>query len=202
MARSRASHISLEDWHALAQSADVRCRIAYDGGLDDFQAIVRVVARRDALDWDEAVSILHMVYGWMPTMLRPIAAHSQAERARLLTTLEAAKRGDLLDAAQVKCVQRFANRSVVGSSKLLHVLNPANYAIWDSRVAEVFLRGSVTRGFYSTPEWYCEYVDILREWLGEPGVAHQCAKIRNLSPALFESGDLRLVELVLFRGSR
>lgn len=200
MARRRTPQMTLQAWLALARSADVRGRIAAEDGLDDFQAIVRVVARRDALDWDEAVAILHKVYGWMPTMLRPTAAHTERERTRLLTSLEAAKRGELLDSEQLAWVQRFANRSIVGASKLLHVLNPANYVIWDSRVAEVFLWNDVTRATFSTLDRYIEYLAALRQWVRVPHVTQQCTEIRTLNPALADAGDLRLIELVLFRG--
>ncbi len=187
-------------WLALARSATVQGRITDEGGFDDFESIVRVVARRGALDWDEVVAILHMVYGWMPTMLRPTVAHTEAERTHLLTTLEAAKRGELLDAKQLACVQRFANRSVVGASKLLHVLNPVNYVIWDSRVAKVFLWDGVTPATYSTLERYVEYLTAMRQWVKAPDVTRACADIRALNPSLAGAGDMRMIELVLFRG--
>jgi hypothetical protein len=200
LAKRRTPQMTLQGWLALARSADVRGRIAAEDGLDDFQAIVRVVARRDALDWDEAVAILHKVYGWMPTMLRPTVAHTEMERTRLLTSLETAKRGELLNSEQLAWVQRFANRSIIGASKLLHVLNPANYAIWDSRVAEVFLWSGVTQPTYSTLERYVEYLAALLQWVNAPDVTRQCVEIRSLNPALADAGDLRLIELVLFRG--
>ncbi|MBV5347365.1 hypothetical protein JZU46_04010 [bacterium] len=192
--------MTLQGWLALAQSPDVRRRIADEGGLDDFQSIVRVAARRHSLDWDEAIGILHMVYAWMPTMLRPTAAHTLEERSRLLNTLNAAKQGHQLDAIQLAWVQRFANRSVVGASKLLHVLNPANYVIWDSRVAEVFLWMGVTQATYSTLDRYVEYLTALRQWVEVPEVLALCSEIRKLNPALAQAGDFRLIELVLFRG--
>jgi hypothetical protein len=192
--------MTLQCWLALARSAGLRGRIAAEVGLDDFQAVVRVVARRDVLDWDEAVAILHKVYGWMPTMLRPIAAHTEMERARLVASLETAKRGELLNSEQIAWVQQFANRSIVGASKLLHVLNSANYAIWDSRVAEVFLWGGVTQATYSTLDRYVQYLAALRQWVNASDVTHQCAEIRILNPALTDASDLCLIELVLFHG--
>jgi hypothetical protein len=190
-----------QGWLALARSADMRSRIGADDGLGDFQAIVRVVARRDVLDWDEAIAILHKVYGWMPTMLRPTAAHTEMDRTRLLASLENAKRGELLDSEQLAYVQWFANRSIVGASKLLHVLNPANYVIWDSRVAKVFLWSGVTAQTFSTLGRYIEYLAALRQWVTVPEVIQQCTEIRTLNPALADASDLRLIELVMFRSN-
>lgn len=81
---------------------------------------------------------------------------------------------------------------------MLHVLNPANYVIWDSRVAEVFLWSGVTLVAYSTIDRYVEYMDALRQWAKNPRVIRECAALRQLNPMLAGAGDLRLIELVLF----
>lgn len=201
MAKRRNSEMTLAGWLDLANSASVRDRIASDNGLDDFQAIVRVVARRDGkLDWDEAVAILHMVYGWMPTMLRPILHHPPVQRNQLITALHKARAGDLLERADLEIVQNFANRSVVGASKLLHVLNPKGYVIWDSRVAEVFMWSGVTLVAYSTVDRFVEYLSALQKWSKSPEVVKSCGEIRSLNQALSDASDLRMMELVLFRG--
>ncbi len=194
--------MTLDGWLTLARSEIVRDRVAGQEGLDDFQAIVRAVARRDDLDWDEAVAVLHMVYGWMPTMLHPVVQHTTEQRSQLLSALKKARSGDLLNTAELTSVQRFANGSIVGASKLLHVISPENYAIWDSRVAKLFMWESVTRGTYATPVRYLEYMAILRDWFKTPEVKRQCEEIRKLHPALANAGNLRLIELVLFRGGK
>lgn len=139
-----------------------------------------------------------MVYGWMPTMLRPIESHTSAQRTRLLAHLHKVKSGGLLTTAELDDVKRFANRSIVGASKLLHVLNPKNYVIWDSRVAEVFLWEGVSLAAYSTVARYEEYMGTVRQWATDPAVKRECVSLRTLNPALTGAGDLRMVELVLF----
>ncbi len=190
--------MTLARWLVRAQSASVRNQIAADKAQEDFQAIILVAARRQTLDWEEAVALLHMVYGWMPTMLRTIASHTPAQRLKLLTHLQKVKAGGLLTAAELAEVKHFANRSVVGASKLLHVLNPANYVIWDSRVAESFLWSGVTLVAYSTIARYVEYLDALRQWAKNPDVIRECAALRQLNPTLAGACNLRLIELVLF----
>jgi hypothetical protein len=192
--------MTLDGWLSLAKSDSVRNRIATEEGLDDFQAIIRVVARRSVLDWDEVVSIIHMVYGWMPTMLRPTVKHSESEKDRLIKVLKVVKQGGFLNSTQLSWVQRFSNRSIVGASKMLHALNPTNYVIWDSRVAEVFMWQGVTQATYSTLERYVEYLETLREWVKNPLVVEQCSEIRKLKSELTDASDLRIIELVLFRG--
>jgi hypothetical protein len=190
--------MTLAGWVTRAQSAEVRQQIATDRAQEDFLAIVQVAARRQTLDWPEAVALLHMVYGWMPTMLRTIEPHNRAQRAQLLANLHKVKSGGLLTSTELADVKRFANRSIVGASKLLHVLNPQNYVIWDSRVADVFLWKGVTLVAYSTVARYEEYLDAVRQWANDPTVKRECASLRALNPALAGAGNLRLVELVLF----
>lgn len=198
MGKKRAPEMTLARWLVRARSAQVRGQIVADNAQEDFQAIIHVMARRKTLDWEEAVALLHMVYAWMPTMLRTIAPHTPAQRLRLLAHLTRARTGGLLNPAELAEVQRFANRSIVGASKLLHVLSPANYVIWDSRVAEAFLWSGVTLVAYSTIDRYVEYMDALRQWTKNADVIRECAVLRRLNPALAGAGDLRSIELVLF----
>ncbi|MHB8211205.1 MAG: hypothetical protein ACYDDP_07665 [Acidithiobacillus sp.] len=198
MVKKRAPEMTQARWLVRAQSAQVRGQITTDQTQEDFQAIIHVAARRQILDWEEAVALLHMVYGWMPTMLRTIDPHTPAQRSQLLAHLQKVKTGGILTATELANVKRFANRSVVGASKLLHVLNPANYVIWDSRVAEAFLWSGVTLVAYSTIDRYMEYLEVLRQWAMDSDVIRECAALRQSNPMLAASGDLRLIELVLF----
>lgn len=198
MAKKRIPEMTPARWLERAQSAQVRDQIAADQAQDDFQAIIQVASRRQTFDWEEAVALLHMVYGWMPTMLRTIEPHNPAQRLQLLACLQKVKMGGTLTATEFAEVKRFANRSIVGASKLLHVINPANYVIWDSRVAEAFLWSGVTPGAYSTIDRYLEYLDALHQWAKNPDVTRECAALRLLNTALTDASNLRLIELVLF----
>lgn len=189
-------------WLDLAQQSDIRERIKKDADLDDVQTIVRIASAFSSLGWDEAVACLHMVYAWMPTMLRATPTLDQTERKEVLDALNAARLGHVLKQDELKRVAFFANRSIVGASKLLHVLSPAHYAIWDSRVANVFLWNGVTIGTFSTVERYWDYMEKLRSWVKDTDVLLQCRQIRDLNVALANATDLRLVELVLFRAGK
>ena len=198
MAKRVAPKMTLAGWLTRARSVRVRNQITADEAQADYQAIIKVVTRRRTLDWEEAVALLHIVYGLMPTMLRPVLPHTPAQRTQLLANLNNVRSGGILTTAELTDVQRFANRSVVGASKLLHVLNPNNYAIWDSRVADAFLWKGVTLAAYSTVARYEQYLDAVRQWAKEAAVKRECAAIRELNPALGDASDLRLIELVLF----
>lgn len=81
------------------------------------------------------VQITHMVYGWMPTVLKLRSMSPQAQRfsdeAKLLEGIRMGADASLKDLATLKAS---INNSIVGVSKLLHFLRPDRYAIWDSKV--------------------------------------------------------------------
>lgn len=189
--------MTLAMWLERAQSPTMTAQIVNDQTQEDFQAIIQVAARL-SLDWETAVALLHMVYGWMPTMLRPIQGFTPKQRTQLIAHLQKVKAGSLLNSSELAEVKRFANRSIVGASKLLHVLAPNHYVIWDSRVADVYLWKGVTPPAYSTADRYEEYLATIRQWAKEPSVIKQCAALRQLNPALTNASDHRLIELVLF----
>jgi len=190
--------MTLKRWLKRAESAWVQNKITSDMLQEDFQSIVQVAARRKKIDWEQAVALLHMVYGWMPTMLRPIPLHTTKQRAQLVAHLKKVKNGTLLTSTELAEVQSFANRSIVGASKLLHALNPRSYVIWDSRVANTFLWKGVSAATFSTAPRYEEYMVAVRNWAKDPAVIQKCATLRNLNSALSGVSDLRMIELVLF----
>lgn len=194
--------IGLNDWLELSCSTSVVERLTAASAVEDFEAVIQAAQRFDELDWVAAVAILHMVYGWMPTMLRPIPHHSPDQRDELLRCLVSVRDGNLLGPDELARVERFANRSIVGASKLLHVLNPKNYVIWDSRVANVFLWANVSRQTYCTVPRFQDYLQTIRGWAGEPSVQKRCQVLRALNPLFAQASNLRMIELVLFNGKR
>jgi hypothetical protein len=194
--------ISLSDWMELSCSQNVINKLTAASAVEDFQAVIHAAQRFDELDWVAAVAILHMVYGWMPTMLRPIPHHSPAQRDELLRCLVAVRDGNFLGSDDLTIVERFANGSIVGASKLLHVLNPENYVIWDSRVAKVFLWSNVSRQTYCTVPRLQEYLQTIQRWARDQSVQERCQHLRDLNPLFVEATNLRMIELVLFNGNR
>jgi hypothetical protein len=170
--------ICLNDWMDLSVSQNVINKLTAASALEDFQAVIHAAQRFDELDWVAAVAILHMVYGWMPTMLRPIPNHSPFQRDELLRCLVAVRDGNFLGSDDLTIVENFANRSIVGASKLLHVLNPENYAIWDSRVARAFLWPNVSRQTYCTVSRLQEYLQTIQCWARNADIQGRCQYLR------------------------
>lgn len=74
---------------------------------------------------------IHAIYGWMPTILKKLDLTEINETLRILNNVKGGKKLEEKDLMHLKSK---INNSLVGSSKLIHFINPKKYAIWDSRV--------------------------------------------------------------------
>jgi len=83
------------------------------------------------IEIDNLVIGIHFVYGWMPTIFE---FKNQEDFVVATEILNKAKVGEPLKSKDYKTLKRLLNGSLVGTSKLLHFINPEKYAIWDSRV--------------------------------------------------------------------
>lgn len=191
-----------DQWNAFAGNRTVQQRIINDPVLPVYPSLLAQFAQWRTVTWDDAVVALHIVYGWMPTIpnLALPAGLQLAGKTRVESLLNQARTPNPLSANDLQfLMQNFANKSMIGLSKLLHFLAPDRYAIWDSRVAKVwFSPRQVYPYFYNTPTVYLNYLAALSGWANIPQTATLRSSVRNLSPHLAMVCDLRLLELVLF----
>lgn len=95
----------------------------------------------------------HFVYGWMPTII-----HLNLEQKdKVLFLLNAVKDGHILTVSELEILKKSINNSLVGLSKLLHFINPKNYAIWDSRIFRYLTEKKSTYGI-DRPQLYLDYL--------------------------------------------
>jgi hypothetical protein len=186
-----------EKWLTLASQNSVLKKIEKNKEIENFNHVVAASQAYTTVNWQSAVALLHMVYGWMPRMLK-ITPHTPAQQQAILSLLMRAKAGHLLGEKELSDLKKFTNRSMVGASKLLHVLNPQTYPIWDSRVARVFLWNNVSTSTFNKPAHYLNYQNSLICWSHCHSVRKTCRAIRKIQPALKGSSDVRIIELVLF----
>lgn len=73
---------------------------------------------------------INFTYGWMPT----IFDFRSDNFDEALDILNKAKSGIKPTADNLALLKGLLNNSLVGTTKLLHFINPDNFAIWDSRV--------------------------------------------------------------------
>ncbi|MEY4876458.1 MAG: hypothetical protein RL708_1607 [Bacteroidota bacterium] len=76
------------------------------------------------------VIAINFTYGWMPT----IFDFRSDKFDEALNVLNIVKQGDIPKQEQLMVLKKLFNNSLVGTSKILHFINPENISIWDSRV--------------------------------------------------------------------
>ena len=108
------------------------------------------------LDFNDIVVATHMVYGWMPTMLRLDTSKIDV----VLRVLNRVKYGHFASLDELSFIRSMMNNSMVGPSKLLHLINPDNYAIWDSRIYR-YIFGSINQNQIAKTDNYHEYLNVI-----------------------------------------
>jgi hypothetical protein len=137
----------------------------------------------------------HFVYGWMPTIIN----FNSENLDKVLELLNLAKEGILLNEKQLEIIKKSINNSMVGTSKLLHFINPRKYAIWDSRVFK-FLTGRNTSYGIEKPKMYLEYLEKLKEISKHP--EYQDLHIEVEKKFNYEITPFRAIEIIMFESDR
>lgn len=98
---------------------------------------------------------INFSYGWMPTCF-DFRSNNFDEAVKILNQT---KQGTTPTAAELKLLKSLFNNSLVGTSKILHFINPNIIAIWDSRVYR-YLTG---QEYYEEKKGTCEaFLDYLK----------------------------------------
>lgn len=73
---------------------------------------------------------INFTYGWMPTIFE-FKSNKFDEALEVLNNI---KKGRTVTSDNLDLLKGLMNNSLVGTSKILHFIDPINFAIWDSRV--------------------------------------------------------------------
>lgn len=109
---------------------------------------------------------INFTYGWMPT----IFDFRSDKFDEAIEILDNAKKGLVLTVNQLETLKGLFNNSLVGTTKLLHFINPEKFAIWDSRVY-YYLTGELAHNYrigncesYLSFLAFCEYLTQKKEY--------------------------------------
>jgi hypothetical protein len=132
--------------------------IANDSYLESYPEFIAYFRNIKIIEKHHLIISSHFVYGWMPTIL----TLETTELDKILMLLNSVKKGHHLGIEEIKVLKHCVNNSMVGLSKLLHFINPMDYAIWDSRIYR-YITGAKSQHSIAKPENYLAYLDQLRE---------------------------------------
>lgn len=102
--------------------------------------VLMSAVRDNPIDSNGFVKAAHMVYAWMPAILKLKKKEGRSDFSTEAALIEAARSGKQLNLHELRELAasfgeaETSKGSIIGVSKLLHFANPEKYAIWDTRV--------------------------------------------------------------------
>lgn len=160
--------------------------------LKSYPFLIQFFAEKQEFTTPKIVQGIHMVYAWMPTTLKKLDIEIIES---LLDDLFEVKKGKLLRDEQLELLKNAINNSVVGTSKLLHFINPNLYPIWDSKIVK-YITGNATGYGVDKVDNYLEYVKRLIDLTKE----HDFIQFKHAVKKIigYDVSDVRTVEIIMF----
>lgn len=135
---------------------------------------------------------IHFVYGWMPTIF-DFRSDNFDEAIKILN--KAKKGTELITQDDLILLKGLFNNSLVGSTKLLHFINPHKYAIWDSRVYR-YLTNNNNYNQIENCNNYLDYLTFCEELIGLEGFCSLKDQIEK--EVGYSMTPLRIVDLIMY----
>jgi hypothetical protein len=161
-----------------------------------YPEFIKYFKRTNSIEKHHLIIGSHFVYGWMPTIIDL----NISKLKDILNLLNEVKKGKILNAQELEILKKCINNSMVGVSKLLHFINPENYAIWDSRILK-FCTGQSSQYGIEKPQNYLVYIDKLNEFIVHPNydqfhalveekLGYKVTPMRALEITMFQSRNI------------
>ena len=151
----------------------------------------------ESINLENLVIGISFTYSWMPTILKALNLKNTEE---VLFILNEVKKGKLIDEQQLTTLKTTFNNSLVGTSKLLHFINPKQYAIWDSRVFRFLNDVEPHKYRLEKPRAYIEYLKLIEELKNEKAFTAFFDLIKQ--KVGYDITEYRALELAFFKGSQ
>lgn len=164
-----------------------------DSYLFAYPHFLRFFEHKPTLTVQDIVIGIHFTYGWMPTIFK----FGETERiTAALEILNRAKANKPLTIDDLQILKILFKNSMVGTSKLLHFINPEAFAIWDSRVFRYLTQKYPTNEKMGNCEAYLAYLDFCKELIEDSRFGGCMTKVEK--QVGYTLSAMRAVELVMF----
>ena len=166
--------------------------------VEMYDYYINFFKEKEVLTKNDVVIGIGFTYSWMPTILKNLNLSKLDKVTSILNNVK--QRVDISD-DDLLLLKEFSNNSLVGASKLLHFINPEQYAIWDSRVFK-FLNNNEAAHKYKL-----EKVHVYRQYLSYLSNLKTSGTLDNIVATLkakigYPISDYRALELLFFLGSK
>ena len=151
----------------------------------------------ESINLENLVIGISFTYSWMPTILKAL---NLKNTEKVVFILNEVKKGKLIDEQQLTTLKTTFNNSLVGTSKLLHFINPKQYAIWDSRVFRFLNNVEPHKYRLEKPRAYIEYLKLIEELKNEKAFTAFFELMKQ--KVGYDITEYRALELAFFKGSQ
>lgn len=179
----------------LKKDAESFTVFANDSYIETYPEFLKYFESLKLIEKHHLIISSHFVYGWMPTIIRI----DIKDLDKVLFLLNAAKSGHELNINELEILKYCINNSMVGLSKLLHFMNPQDYAIWDSRIFK-YLTDKKSQYGIDKAKNYHDYLKEMKEIIKHPDYNNLHSKIeRHFN---YSITPMRAVEILMFETNR
>lgn len=184
--------ITIDELHNIASKIN---NTQEDNYLKTYPYFISYFKNLKELDEDNIIIGISLVYSWMPTILKKI----DLEKIKDATTiLNKARTEERITQLELKLLISTFNNSLVGSSKLLHFINPKKYAIWDSKVFKALYDNKTAyQRAITNPDKYFKYIEWIEGIIKQPSFNQLYEKIKSLIGN--DITEYRAIEYCLFK---
>lgn len=182
--------INIKELKRIASSKRITKEDPY---LKTYPKFIQYFREHKKLTEDNIIIGISLVYSWMPTILKNLNLESIKEATKILNKAKSDKR---IDHEELKVLINTFNNSLVGTSKLLHFINPNMYAIWDSKVYISLYEKKPNQNSIKDPAKYLEYLKWIDSIKQDPAFNQFYQNMKNLLGN--DITEFRAVEYPLF----
>ena len=175
----------LKDAESIYIPTEEKYLTAYNEFLEYFKNI-------DKLTTHNTIIGISFTYSWMPTIL-DFRSEKLIEATEILNY---AKQGSRPGLTELDILKSCFNNSLVGSSKLLHFVNPEKFAIWDSRVYRYLFNQEPHSYRIENNNTYLEYL-FFCNYLTESPFVKELQKVVEYKVG-YKLTSMRAIELIFF----
>jgi hypothetical protein len=160
--------------------------------LTAYQEFVKYFHDIDKINRHNTIIGISFTYSWMPTILD----FRSDKISEATTILNYAKQGSRPGLSELDILKKCFNNSLVGSSKLLHFVNPEKFAIWDSRVYRYLLNQEPHSYRVENNNNYLDYLFFCDYIIN----SHFSSELQNIveSKVGYKMTAMRAIELIFF----
>jgi hypothetical protein len=149
----------------------------------------------------ELIGLIHMCYGWMPTMFKKSDVSLYNDKIFVNNIWENINNGSIENDFLRKLI-KITNNSIIGGSKLLHFCNPNKYAIYDTKVCSTIMKRKISPDRANNINYFINYIEKIIEWSTDKGFINDLKNILiNKNQDVNKVSDLRCIEMCIYYSS-